>query len=149
MSLLSKLRSYFKPATNNYGQKKRETLNAIGNKMGFGSCAECGDSWYWKNCDTSIYYRPSEGMFPCCSQCFKELSFERIMEYCIQRWITWSEKDGQKTTVENFPYRHIAKSISNFKLSGNARVDDCGCDKCASYKEAMDIFIERSRRIAN
>jgi len=96
-------------STSSQQPSARETQNARGKSLGFGSCYHCGDSWYWKK-NFDIRYDVGSGMFPLCHECFESLSFEAIIEYCQKCWDSWCISDPN-TFPEDFPVMIIAASV--------------------------------------
>ena len=72
---------------------KRWILNLLGRFLGYGSCAECGDSYYWKPWQALDYTEGenTSGMFPVCKECLLALSAVHIGIHCYQLWLKWGE----------------------------------------------------------
>ena len=123
----------------------RDKLNRIGECLGYGACAECDDSWHWKQ-PQDLSYSDSSGMIPICKACFLELSDERVLEHCMDMWVSWGESDCEFTR-SNFPYDRLAKSIKSAREGKGGACQMlhqacCGeCDLCERCERPLCLHV--------
>ena len=85
----------------NQGVGPRAIKNRRGREIGYGGCYRCGDTWDWKKPMESLWFN-NHGIFPCCEECWPELTPDQKLEYCVklfEHWRSFDSQTGETTDV--------------------------------------------------